>query len=50
MFDLNYDGLVSLEDHRIWVKDIKQTWFGDANLDGAFDSSDLAEVFAAGKI
>ena len=49
MFDLNSDGSVDHEDHRIWVKDLKHTWFGDANLDGEFNSSDMVQVFAAGK-
>ena len=37
------------EDLRIWVKDLKATWFGDANLDLEFNSSDMVQVFAAGK-
>ena len=41
MFDLNSDSYIDLEDHRIWVKDIKHTWYGDADLDGEFNSSDL---------
>ena len=27
----------------------KRTWYGDANLDGEFDSRDLSQVLAAGK-
>ena len=49
MLDLNGDRLVNLEDHGIWVKDLKQTWFGDANLDQEFNSSDLVLVLAAGE-
>ena len=48
-FDVNYDNTVDLADHRMWVKDLKGTWFGDANLDGEFNSGDLVDVFAAGK-
>lgn len=48
-FDLNTDGLVDFEDRRIWVEDLANTYFGDSNLDGVFDSADLVEVFAAGE-
>ena len=47
-FDMNDDSTINLEDHRVWVKDLKHTWFGDANLDGEFNSSDFLEVFVAG--
>jgi uncharacterized protein YjbI with pentapeptide repeats len=47
-FDLNSDGVIDLEDHRIWVKDLKHTWFGDANLDLQFNSADLVDILAAG--
>ena len=49
MFDLDGDGSVSAKDHRVWVKDLKRTWFGDADLSGEFDSSDFVQVFQAGK-
>jgi hypothetical protein len=49
MFDVNSDGSVAGEDLHVWVKDLKQTWFGDANLDGAFNSGDLVMVFTAGE-
>ncbi len=48
-YDLNEDALVNRLDHRIWVKDLKHTWFGDASLNGEFDSSDMVQVFTAGK-
>ena len=48
-YDLNGDGAVDLADHRLWVKELKQTWFGDADLNGAFDSQDLVRVFQAGE-
>ncbi len=48
-FDMNGDGSISAEDHWAWVKDVKHTWFGDADLDGEFDSSDYVQVFQAGK-
>ncbi|MCA9198759.1 MAG: pentapeptide repeat-containing protein [Planctomycetales bacterium] len=46
-FDLNNDSQVDQLDRRAWIKDTKQTWFGDANLDGEFNSSDLTAVFQA---
>ena len=48
-FDLNTDGLVDFEDRRIWVEDLANTYFGDSNLDGVFDSSDLVAVFGVGE-
>jgi hypothetical protein len=48
-FDLDQDGEVNFEDHRMWVTEHKHTWIGDANLDGEFKSSDMVQVFAAGK-
>jgi hypothetical protein len=48
-FDLNGDALVNAADHRVWVKDLKFTWFGDADLNGQFDSSDFIQVFVVGE-
>jgi hypothetical protein len=48
-YDLNADGIVDVADHRAWVKHLKHTWMGDANLDGEFNSGDLVRVFAAGR-
>ena len=47
--DLTGDHLVNRDDLTVWVKDLKKTWFGDANLDGEFNSGDLVTVFAAGE-
>lgn len=47
-YDLNQDGEMSLEDVGVWVRELRQTWFGDANLDGEFNSTDLVAVFRAG--
>jgi hypothetical protein len=47
--DLDGDGDVDLDDRSTWVHDVKQTHFGDATLDGVFDSRDLVSVFAAGE-
>ena len=43
-FDLNEDQSVNHEDRRIWVEDLVNTSFGDANLDGKVDSSDLNQL------
>ncbi|MDG2383758.1 MAG: hypothetical protein P8N76_18945 [Pirellulaceae bacterium] len=48
-FDINGDLGVSTNDLRVWVKEIKRTWFGDTDLDGEFNSRDLVAIFAAGK-
>ncbi|MCA9218264.1 MAG: hypothetical protein KDB27_34585 [Planctomycetales bacterium] len=48
-FDLTGDGHVDLLDHQFWVKDVKNTWYGDANLDGEFNSGDLVDIFKAGE-
>jgi hypothetical protein len=48
-FDLNNDQAVNQADQTVWVADLKGTWFGDANLDGLFNTSDLITVLAAGQ-
>jgi hypothetical protein len=47
-YDLNSDAQVNLGDITVWIKDLKNSWFGDANLDGEFNSSDLVTLFVAG--
>ncbi len=47
-FDLNGDSSVDLQDQTVWVHDIKKTFFGDADLNGLFNSQDLVNVFTAG--
>ena len=47
-FDLNADGAVDSGDLTVWVKDLKNSWIGDANLNGEFNSGDLVTVFQAG--
>ena len=44
-YDLNQDELVNDADRKIWVNDLKFTYFGDSNLDGEFNSSDFVFVF-----
>jgi hypothetical protein len=47
-FDLNLDQRVDDADRTVWIHDLKRTYFGDANLDGQFNSADLIAVFAVG--
>ncbi|MCA9212626.1 MAG: VCBS repeat-containing protein [Planctomycetales bacterium] len=49
IFDLNGDGIVSIDDTTHLVKNILNTGFGDANLDGIFNSTDFVTVFRAGE-
>jgi hypothetical protein len=48
-FDVSGDGRVTLSDREFWVRQLKKTYFGDANLDGEFNSSDMIAVFQAGQ-
>ena len=48
-YDLNGDTFVNGGDVNIWVKDLKNTWIGDADVNGEFNSSDFVTVFSAGK-
>jgi hypothetical protein len=48
-FDLNDDTRVDGEDHRMWVDELRKTYFGDSNLDNEFSSSDFVAVFQAGE-
>lgn len=47
-FDVNEDGVVNATDVAVWIQDIANTWTGDVNLDGEFNSRDLIEIFVAG--
>ena len=38
---------IGADDFHFWVKELKNTYFGDANLDGEFNSADLVQVFQA---
>ena len=48
-FDLNGDGVLDGTDREVWVNEIRNTYFGDSNLDGEFNSSDFVFVFSAGQ-
>src|SRR5690606_24333328 len=47
-FDLNNDGQVNDDDKAFWVSNLMNTWVGDADLNGEFNSSDLVSVLASG--
>ena len=47
--DMNGDEDVDVADIHYWVTDLKSTWIGDTNLDGAFDENDIVSVLQAGK-
>jgi hypothetical protein len=49
LYDLNGDSIVNSADHRFLVTELKNTWLGDANLDGEFSSSDFVAVFQIGQ-
>ena len=48
-YDLNNDDVVDYADREIWVEELKNTWIGDANLNGEFNSGDMVQVFSRGK-
>ena len=48
-YDLDENNVITLNDHRILVKDVAYTYYGDANLDGEFNTGDLTRVLEAGK-
>ena len=48
-FDVTGDGKADQLDRESWVNTLKKTYFGDANLDGEFNSSDFVFVFTAGQ-
>lgn len=45
--DIDNDGVLTDADRVVWVHNLANTYFGDANLDGEFSSSDLTAVFQA---
>jgi hypothetical protein len=48
-FDVNNDGSVNAADRTFWVQTLKNTYFGDSNLDGEFNSADFVAVFTVGQ-
>ena len=45
-FDLNGDGTTDIADRIMWVEQLANTYMGDSNFDGQFNSSDFVAVFA----
>jgi hypothetical protein len=48
-FDVDGDSVVGRIDRQVWIENLKGSSFGDANLDGEFNSDDLVSVFIAGE-
>ncbi|MCP4192505.1 MAG: EF-hand domain-containing protein [Planctomycetaceae bacterium] len=48
-FDINHDGLIDHDDLFFWIHHVANTYVGDSNLDGEFNTGDLIEVFQAGE-
>ena len=48
-FDLTNNGIADDADRIKWVNQLRNTYFGDANLNGTFDEQDLVDVFIAGE-
>ena len=48
-FDLDDDGDADIDDRKFWIEQLANTFFGDADFDGDFDSSDFVMVFSAAK-
>jgi hypothetical protein len=48
-FDVNQDGTTNDSDRGVWIKELRKTWIGDANMDGEFSSADFVSVFQIGE-
>jgi hypothetical protein len=48
-FDLNDDAIVDHEDRLTLINNLLNTYLGDSNLDGEFNSTDFVQVFQAGQ-
>ncbi|MCA9214326.1 MAG: hypothetical protein KDB27_14740, partial [Planctomycetales bacterium] len=48
-FDLNGDGSVNFADRQQWLEGLSNTFIGDWNFDGQFNSSDFVAVFTTAK-
>lgn len=49
VYDVNTDGDVNMADRTYWVETIARTYFGDSNLDGEFNTTDLVLTFQSGQ-
>ena len=48
-FDLNDDAKLDQADRRVLVEELMNTYFGDSNLDGEFNTKDLVDAFQVGE-
>ena len=48
-FDLDGNGAVNNADRLFWVESLKNTYLGDSNLDGEFNTADFVAVFTVGE-
>ena len=48
-FDLNRSGVVDQDDQLFLVRELLNTFIGDSNLDGEFNSADLVSLFQLGE-
>ncbi|MEZ6115620.1 MAG: hypothetical protein R3C28_03475 [Pirellulaceae bacterium] len=49
LLDVNSSDQVNDDDLDYWIHELANTYFGDSNLDGEFNSADLVNIFAAGE-
>jgi hypothetical protein len=49
VLDVNGDGLVDGADRVYWIENVANTYIGDSNLDGEFNTADLTAIFQAGE-
>lgn len=47
-YDVDGDGDLDADDRVYWVNELADTWMGDSNFDGEFNSTDFVDVFGAG--
>ena len=48
-FDVNGDRSIDRRDRDVWIREVRQLYVGDANLDGGFDDRDIVQVFVSGE-
>lgn len=48
-YDLDGSNSTDFTDRLIWVRDLKNSWIGDSDLNGQFNTADFVSVFQAGK-
>ncbi|MCA9213032.1 MAG: hypothetical protein KDB27_08205 [Planctomycetales bacterium] len=48
-FDLDNNGVTDINDRLMWIHDLQNSWVGDSNFDGEFNSTDFVRVFQEGK-